>query len=869
MKQYLTLQGLNIRVIISGFFLLSLSAGFAQSSSERLALNNLQKGKWDKSRAQLAKAIRKDTMNATAHFVLSTYFFTPENPAFQIDSAYANTLKSLHYYHLSGQKQRDRMRRFPLDSALLIERREQIDSAAFERAKRINTEQSYLDFINGFTFAIQLERARELRDEVAYIDALKENTYTSFLSYLTRYPNASRTPEARERYEKLLFEAKTKDRKLISYESFIEEYPASPYRTEAELQVLELSTAGGSSAAFSQFLKRYPTSKHYNKARNILYHLLWENDQPVPAGLLNDSIRNLRNLERDYLVPFFKDGKFGFMNSQGKEILKPVSEELEKEYRCGNIAEELLVVENKIIARNGFVIFSGDVDEVDDLGNGYLLVGGSKCASVLHKSGFVLESCVQDARVIADAFVAIKKNNRWSLKTLLGRSLPIGEFEDVDGFDDVVVLKQAGKYKLANKESIAKAADQGKPVYTRLFDDVRRWDGNMLWVSAGELQGLMDMNLRERIPLEKREIIPSFFGAISKSAEGQRLWSSKTGVSEVYSRIQIQKPWVIVQQAGRWKIADQQLKVFTKASYDSIYFIGAFCMAQSGDSLHAYVAPDRFVPLSPHARVQFLPGKDSVYFMLLDEGEKKTLFNSRGERMFTATYDRLEFAGENMFLAVRKEKRGLINFQGRPIVQPEYDAMGSIELGTVAILKERKFGFLDVVQRKEIKPQYEKNLIRYNTRFLIAQKGGLSGLIDWNNKPVTPFEYEEIRYWNDSSALVKRNFQWMIYNFIEKKIVADKIKSFRWLRDTPEEKVMIVLQENNYGVISSKKGFVLPATYSDIVNLGSASKPMYFTEKHVEEASIYVVIYYDETGKLLRRQVFEVDDYERIYCSHN
>lgn len=860
---------MTIRVIISGFFLLSLSAGFAQPSSERLALNNLNKGKWDKARAQLAKAIRKDTMNATAHFVLSTYFFTSENPAFQIDSAYANTLKALHYYQLSGQKQRDRMKRFPLDSALLIARREQIDSAAFERAKRINTEQSYLDFISGFTFATQLERARELRDEVAYIDALKENTYTSFLSYLTRYPNASRTPEARERYEKLLFEAKTKDRKLLSYETFIEEYPASPYRTEAELQVLELSTADGSTLAFAQFIKRYPLSKHYTRARNILYHLLWENDQPVPASLLNDSIRNLRNLERDYLVPFFKDGKFGFMNSQGKEILKPFAEELEKEYRCGNITEEFLVAENGIIARNGFVIFSGDVDEVDDLGNGYLLVGGNKCASVLHKSGFVLESCVQDAKVVADAYLAVKKSNRWSLKTLLGRSLPIGEFEEVDDFDDVMALKQSGKYKLTRRESIAKAVDQGTPVYTRMFDDVRRWDGNMLWVRAGELQGLLDMNLKERIPLEKKEIVPSFFGAISKSTEGQRLWSAKTGVSEVYSRTQIQKPWVIVQQAGRWKIADQHLKIFTKTSYDSIYFIGAFCMAQSGDSLHAYVAPDRFISLSRGVRVQFLPGRDSLYFLMAEEGEKKTLFNSRGERMFTATYDRLEFAGENMFLAIRKEKRGLINLQGRPVVQPEYDAMGTIEHGTVQVLKDRKFGFLDVNNKKEIKPQYERNLIRYNASLLIAQKGGLSSLMDWNNKPVTPFEYEEIRYWNDSSALVKRNFQWMIYNFIEKKIVADKIKSFRWLRDSPEEKVLIVHQENNFGVISNKKGFVLPATYSDIVNLGSVLKPLYFTEKHVEEASIYVVIYYDETGKLLRRQVFEVDDYERIYCSHN
>ncbi|MBX2946142.1 MAG: WG repeat-containing protein [Cyclobacteriaceae bacterium] len=869
MKLHLTVQGLNIRVIINGIFLLSFSATLAQTTAERLALNNLQKGKWEKSKMQLTKAIRKDTMNATAHYVLSTYFFVPENPAFQIDSAYANAVKALHLYQLSNQKQRDRMRRFPLDSALLVARREQIDSAAFERAKRINTEQAYIDFIQRFTTANQLGRARELRDEVAYIDALKENTYSSFLSYLTRYPHASRVPEASERYEKLLFEAKTKDRKLVSYESFIDEYPNSPYRAEAELQVLELSTAGGSPAAFLNFLKRYPVSKHMAKARNILYYLLVDNDQPLPPTVVNDSIRHVRNLEQDYLVPFLKDGKFGFMNSTGKEVIKPIADELEKEYRCGNITEELLVVADKIIGRNGAVIFSGEVDEADDLGNGYLLVSVGKCSSVIHKSGFVLDACVQDARVIADAFVALKKNNRWSMVTLLGRSVPLGDFDDIDSFDDVVVLKQASKIRLSKKESIAKAVDQGAPVYTRNFDEVKRWDGNMLWVRAGDTQGLLDMHLRERIPFGKKEIKPTFFGAVSVLAEGQKLWSSQTGESEIFSRTQIQKPWVLVQQAGRWKMADQHLKVFAKTSYDSVYFIGAFCMALSGDTLHAYVAPDRFVSLNRFARVQFLPGKDSVYYLLLDEGDKKTVFNSRGERLFTANYDRLEVAGENMFLAIRKEKRGLINLQGKPLVQPEYDAMGTVEQGSVPVLKDRKFGFLDVIGKKEIKPQYEKNLIRYNARLLIAHKGGLAGLIDWTNKPVTPFEYEEIRYWNDSSALVKRNFQWMIYNFIDKRVVIGKIKSFRWLRDTPEEKLLIIFQENNYGVISNKNGTVLPATYSDIVNLGSVSKPLYFTEKHVEEASIYVVIYYDHTGKLIRRQVFEVDDYERIYCSHN
>ena len=56
--------------------------------------------------------------------------------------------------------------------------------------------------------------------------------------------------------------------------------------------------------------------------------------------------------------------------------------------------------------------------------------------------------------------------------------------------------------------------------------------------------------------------------------------------------------------------------------------------------------------------------------------------------------------------------------------------------------------------------------------------------------------------------------------------------------------------------------------FSDIVNVGSADDPLYFTEKHVEEASLFVVIYYSAGGKFIRKEVYEHDDYERIYCAH-
>jgi hypothetical protein len=110
-------------------------------------------------------------------------------------------MKAMEDFQLSSFKQRERLKRFPIDSAILVGYREQIDSAAFERAKTINTEKGYLDFLRSFPLATQRSQAEELRDESAYLDALKENTYQAFSAYITKYPNASRVADASKRYE--------------------------------------------------------------------------------------------------------------------------------------------------------------------------------------------------------------------------------------------------------------------------------------------------------------------------------------------------------------------------------------------------------------------------------------------------------------------------------------------------------------------------------------------------------------------------------------------------------------------------------------------------------------------------------------------
>jgi hypothetical protein len=141
--------------------------------------------------------------------------------------------------------------------------------------------------------------------------------------------------------------------------------------------------------------------------------------------------------------------------------------------------------------------------------------------------------------------------------------------------------------------------------------------------------------------------------------------------------------------------------------------------------------------------------------------------------------------------------------------------------------------------------------------------------VDLNNRVRIPFQYDAFRYWNDTSALVRQGAIWQILDLNANRVLVDDIKDYRIIRESDHEVVAIIRRGNEYGVLSNVNGVVIPASYTDIVNIGSSAKPLYFTEKHVKEASLFVIIYYDDRGKSIRHQAFESDDYDLIYCPKN
>jgi hypothetical protein len=842
----------------------------AQVPREKSAQKHISKQHWVKAFTTLEKSISKEPASAPAYFLMSTWYFSPRNPDFNVDSAYRYVQKSIKLWAGADSRNRSQWSRLPLDSLMLASLKERIDSAAFDQARKVNSVASYTDFIENHPESQQHQTAIELRYGVAFEKAVAANTFESFQAFTETYPEAPQVDQARNKYDELLFLNMTRDGRLESYENFIRDNPNSPHRALAEETIFEIVTAKGKPENFVAFLTRYPESSMKKRASDILYHILRERNEPFPQEFSTDSIASLRNLEKDYLVPVLIKGKFGMINASGKVVITPEYDEIDEGYLCGDIAEDVVVLPGRMVNRRGHTLLQATISGIEDEGYGYLNVQVNGKNIIYHKSGFrVGDFPVDEFRVLNGRLLGIRSSGKWGVFTLGGKSLlPFG-FDDLDNFDDVLVLKNENGFMMSGMDTIAAQPVGNVPFLVGPFDEVRKMGDNVLTVKD-DTSSVWNQRLTPIIIPGGHTITPAFFGAIVQTDSGYNSYNRFGEPSESFEKITVSEPWIAAKAADGWVLYNPDQRIYKSVPYDTLTLFGPFAIGKNatGYELNLHRKPERPVIISQADQFEFLPGKDSISYLAVVHGSKKTVYDADGKVLFTLStpYDKIETAGNGYFIVTKKEKKGLISPAGKLVVPIQFDAIGTAVNGMISILKGAKFGAFDIEHKVLFPAVYDKNIQRFDRRHFIAYKDGAYGFVDNKNKVVGAFSFSDVQPWKDSVAIVRQNTLYQFYNVYSKEAELAGISHLKTIRNTAEERLTIVNKEGKYGVISNRTGVVIPVNFSDIVNVGSAEQPMYFTEKHVQEASIFVVIYYDAAGKMLRREVYEQDEYERIYC---
>jgi len=176
------------------------------------------------------------------------------------------------------------------------------------------------------------------------------------------------------------------------------------------------------------------------------------------------------------------------------------------------------------------------------------------------------------------------------------------------------------------------------------------------------------------------------------------------------------------------------------------------------------------------------------------------------------------------------------------------------------------FGMYSTATGREIRPSYEKNIIPYNNEFLVAWKKGRSGIIDFSNAVRIPFRYDGFQFWNDSAAWARDGDTWKIIDLKKGAVLLDGVREFKVVNQTDKEVIVIARRGSDFGVLSSTRGVLIPMEYTEVINVGTPDSPLFFTERHVREADLSVVIYYDAQGNAVRRQALDPEEFDHLVC---
>lgn len=810
----------------------------AQFNLVKQAQGKFSKSKWREGRSLLDKALRKDSLQVQAHYAYTTLFLNKRFEYFSIDSAYLFAQQTQTLWNKLNEREKSKLKKFPIDSALLVKLNTTIDSLAFAAAKEKNTEAAYLHFLNVYRKSPQRRLAIELRDEAAFVDALKQNTHTSFQSFLKKYPKGHRSAEARQRFDKLLFEHETHGNTLVEFKNFVAQNPASPHSNVAIAKIFEMETLEGKPETFEQFIRQYPHTPSAKLAYKILIHLLPESER----GNLNDSLRKIYPLNE--WLPIHQESGYGFMSSSGAISLSSLPE-LNTIHFCEPLQTDFILTTKSIVGRNGAIILNGQFESATDVGLGFILAKQTNRNLLIHKSGWeIVVDEIQDAQIIANRFLGIKQHERWALFSLTGTALTEFVFQSIESANQFTLFNRAGKTLLVSNHQLLNFA---KGNFQPIVADEIKPMGNRFWLRNGALEQVMDEHLGVIIPYARQTIVYNALGLMISNNNQTRLpeWLSNESIVE---SVTIAEPWAIIRATGE-KPALHHIptRKIIESQADSIWFDQSLVMVRRGDSTRVRLPNQQTINLSKGDKISVRQSKDAALFILSRDKTKTRVIDANTLKELFRTEFYPEPILHHIFLFESKGKKGLLDNKGKTILPASYDAI-LYNNGSFTLLKENLFGAFNPTTKKIIKPTYESNLRAVGNNIYIALKKSKWGFLSGDGKPLTNFEYDEVQPWTDSIALVSKAGTQALLGIVSTSLVMDSIQSLHKL-ETPEDTFLSIFERSGkFGLINKSGKVIMPATHEELIPWVVNNKTILIGLTHLNDDQSQVT-FYSRIGK--------------------
>jgi hypothetical protein len=841
-------------------------------SQARRALSLIDKEKTDEAYNLLTKAIAKDSLASAEQYALAQLLFMQDYKNYDLDSAYYYVLLAIETYGKSEVKVQEKLNKSGFSPESYDQLKREIESAGFHRAKDGGQEQDYIDFLTEFPTSIQADSAIMLRNKAAFLIAEQKNTYHSYKNFFNTYPEAIEVSEARKRYEKLLYEAKTADGKLNTYRQFLRDYPDTWHRQEAEQHIYDILTGRNSIESYKLFIDEYPQSFLSHQALLIQYTLLDEQKKAkfLANGVLSagvrDSIKSLTRLNHELLIPVVNNHNYQVVNTRGEIILDNLTN-ISELNKCSLTITKVILGstgdENQLLALDGSILARGDIISVNNEGRGLYKITTPRFKYFINEAGFRTNNHNFAEAYRTGPFIAYKERSKWGLESVTGIAIIEPKYDSIAEFFDHIIFRKGKKWGIYRDKELYPGLDGEEVEFKLIYDEILPMGSENILLTLGKKVSLLDKEGNTLVPMEKQfiEIVEGgYFVDRSDSVLDSRV------ADKWYYNISSNDNWIIGERRNGSDVYynDSLLFKTDKARINgnsmALVSVGDSTFAYFNDTTKLFIGKDELI--LPVNRM----GQNSTvrHYLFSAPKTRPVVYNQAGQVVELDKFDKLVDLGNEYILSKYRGSYQLLLDSGKVVLQ-DIDAATSLKNGYISFLVGNKFGLFNAKDGTMIEATYDRPLRAYSDSLFITSKEGKYGIIDRRDSLLVPALYSEIRYLNDTVAILNHNFRWIFWDIAHNRPLLDNVSDF-WISDAAGKMIYKVLKGIGYGIWTVESGTILNSTYSEINIVTKGVETVFIGEKWVEEADIVILLYYDGTGKLFRKDVLSTAEYEDLTC---
>ncbi|HAA23389.1 MAG TPA: hypothetical protein DCP28_33195 [Cytophagales bacterium] len=836
---------------------------------------------WEALQEELIQLIAEEDFTPGEKYYYSRLYTHSGSQQYQLDSALYWIRGAQQDWAYIDDRTQGRYERYGVVDSVITNQKLWIDSAEFAQAQIEDTEIAYRQFIVQHFDALQITQATQAMYSRAYEQAEATNTYAAFAEFWNEHPDAPQVAKAKEKAQVAAYVEETSEGTLESYERFLARFPQSPFRTQAEQNILELSTPNYSASELRSFIEKFPVSQLRPKVVAMLYHV--EKQAGRSTELLGsitrwpewDSLLQCMQIEEGHLYPIWQDSAYSLWRpSLNNFIPKQFSNFPDSLCETGWPHAWLALRQTNdmygVISRRGDWVFQGTFEQLKDLGAGLVGVKQRGQWGIWHLGKFeVLPISFEEVRRVNASFLAGEQGGEWRFFSATGRGTQMPPVREFALAGNHLLLFDGNNWTAVPERTLLVSLVHKPELNPFGWEEYELLSSGELLLFGEDSEAVMDTTGQLVVPDGPWTLEDVGFGWLAESARGYGLvLHGRRGLNPpFYQEVQSTRDWLALKNNNRWALLSPEEGFQPEYRYDSVRVLGedviyveegANRYVQLGDTTQiALMEEDRFRVLrSPNVN-------EAPDWCLWTTGDTLQLMNDSGKLLWKeSAKGTLSRIGPHHYRWETEDGQGIGVDTAGLLLDPGYSGLGEVKEGIIPLLEDGQFGVYWLATDTVSEPQWERVPEPYSDTLLIGSIENKFGIFSASGQETIAPEYDEIRYWNDTVALCQQNYSWSLINLPNDSVLFEGMSQV-----TPWENGEFVIRtKEGYGLLHPTRGTLVAPELESLEWVGDLETGYWLGENYVPAAAWYVLSYFARYGRRLYRQVVDEQQIDKVYC---